>query len=132
MKFHRYKSFEQLVYVTLNVGLIAFYFGFSNGYFNSLNFDDVVRIYDLGGMDRAIAQAWTTGVLSLTGFTGTLLCSYLLRVLSRRECLLRVDAAIIIISLLLTIPNIWVLLACRAVQGVCIGVVSSLSPLVIR
>lgn len=128
----RYKDFNHLLLIMINVGLAPFFFGFSNGYFNALNFDDVVRIYGIEEFPRATTQGWLSGMMSLTGGIGALCSAYFLKHYSRKQCLIFVDVLTIIISIGLQIPNIWVLAVCRGVQGVCIGMISSYSPLIMR
>jgi hypothetical protein len=51
----KYKDYEFLNRVIMNVSLASAYSGYCLGYFNTLNFDDSVRIFSITA-DRALMQ----------------------------------------------------------------------------
>ena len=80
----RYKSYPYLLRLCLNICLSSFYFGFSNGYFNAINFDHIVQIFHIEKYPKAAAQGILTGFMSVTGGLGAFSSSYLLQKFSRK------------------------------------------------
>ena len=53
--------------------------------------------------------------------------------ISRRKLMMGLDFVIITNTLILILmPHLWILVCCRIIQGICIGIISSASPLYIR
>lgn len=127
-----YKSYAQLLKMVINVGLSSFYFGFSLAYFNAINFDDIVQIYQLQGFDRSMTQGWITGCISAAACLGALISTYLINNFSRIQCIMMINFIIFGNTILLMIPHVIVLIVCRLIQGLCIGILSSAAPLFIR
>ena len=83
----RYKSYPLMLKIALNTCLSSFLFGYSNGYFNAISFDDIVDIYGLEEYPRATVQGILTGILSFTGGIGAFCSSYMLSTFTRKQCL---------------------------------------------
>lgn len=128
----RYKSYDHLLHVTINIALSPINFGFSNGYFNSISFKDISTIFSIGGRSLSAMQGLLTGCLSFTGGLGAFWSSALLSRRSRKECLQILSVFMIAICVLLMIPNLYILLIARCLQGICIGMITAIGPIFIR
>lgn len=128
----RYRSFDHLLKVVLNVCLSPFTYGFANGYFNSISIYDIAKIYEVEGYSLSTLQGVITGVLPFTGGIGAYFTSYMLNRFSRKQMFEILAVYTFFIHLLLMIPNIYVLFAARALEGLSIGMISAITPLYIR
>lgn len=128
----RYRSYDHLLSIVINIALSPFNFGFSNGYFNSISFKDISAIYGLEGESLTAMQGILTGCLSFTGGLGAFWSSVLLSRCSRKQGLQILSISMILICLLLMIPNLPILLIARCLQGICIGMVTAIGPIFIR
>lgn len=128
----RYRSYNHLLGLTINICLSSFLFGYVTGYFNSIKFDDIVRIYNIKDYSLSTIQGVLTGVISLTGGVGAYFTSSLLLNFSRKECFQIISTCTIVICLVMMIPNLTVLFIARLIQGLLTGVAAVLTPLYIR
>lgn len=130
-KAKKYKSLNRLIALTTNCGLSAFFYGFCCTYFNAVAFRDIIKIYHIESFPRAATEGLLTGCISFTGALGSILSLCLVERISRRKCLMIMSGIAIALSLLLMIPNIWVLATVRLLQGIVIGIISCITPLYI-
>ena len=79
----RYKSFTHIASVISSFALGAFYFGYSMGYFSSIDFDTIMKIYGIE-WERTTAQGVLTGCLPIGGGIGALSSNILTQKFSRR------------------------------------------------
>lgn len=127
-----YRSRPHLLKITLNICLSSFYFGYSNGYFNSIPFDGIVQIYSLQHYSKPQMQGFLTGCLSITGALGAYLSSFLLQRCSRLQSVYFLAYFYVATGLLLQFPHIAFLIMGRILQGICIGMCSAVVPLYLR
>lgn len=80
----KYKSLSLLIKLALNCGLSAFYYGYCLTYFNSINYQHIVSIFNLEDYPRALTQGCLTGSTFFTGAIGTILSTQLINRFSRR------------------------------------------------
>ena len=128
----RYKSYNYLFKVCLNICLTSFTFGYGNGNFNSIAFDDIIDIYNLHQYPRASTQGFLTGSLSIMGGAGAFLSSYLLQKMSRKQSVEFLAWMSLCAGIILMIPHLGFLIIGRLIQGLCIGMCSTVAPLYLR
>ncbi len=128
----RYRSYHHLLLITINICLSPLTFGYSNGYFNSISFKDIIIIFDIQSQSLSTIQGILTGCLSFTGGLGAFWSSNLITRFSRKQCLQILSIFMILVSVLLMIRDVRVLMIARCLQGICIGMISAVSPVFIR
>jgi hypothetical protein len=79
----RYKSFMQLVIVVSTFALGTFYFGYAIAYFSSIDFDTLVKVYNID-WDKPTAKGLLTGCVPIGGGIGALASDILIKRFSRR------------------------------------------------
>lgn len=67
----------------LNVALAATFSGYVLAYFNTINFDDTIRIFSIT-YDRAVAQGFLSFIIALGAALGGYLASLMLSHYSRK------------------------------------------------
>lgn len=79
----RYKSFSQLLVVVATFALGTFYFGYAIAYFSSIDFDTLVKVYNID-WDKPTAKGLLTGCVPIGGGIGALASDILIKRFSRR------------------------------------------------
>lgn len=131
-KIPKYNSLSRLIALTTNCGLSAFYYGYCLTYFNAIPFRDIIKIYHIEHFPKAATEGLLTGCVSITGALGSILALVMVDRLSRRKFLMAMSAISILLSLVVLIPDIWVLAIVRLIQGLVIGTISCITPLYIN
>jgi MFS family permease len=128
----RYNSYRHLLFVTLNICLSSWIFGVCNGYFNSIKFADISNIYQLDGYPLSTVQGVLTGIISFTAGIGAYLSKYLLNYFTRKRCFEILSIATILTCILVQYPTLPILFISRCLQGMIIGMISSVTSIYVR
>lgn len=79
----KYRSFFRILLVISNVSLSSFYFGYTIIYLSVLDFNLVIRIFDIN-ISRSLAEGLITSCVPIGGLIGAYFSSYFIKHLSRR------------------------------------------------
>lgn len=124
-KERKYKSFFKLLGLTAAAGLSAFYYGYCITYFNSISFKDIVGIYSLHFFNQSLTEGLITASINFAGAFGSLIAVPLGIKVTNRICLLVSAYMAVILGFVILIPNIWILVGVRLLQGLAIGITSA-------
>ncbi len=124
--------------VVATFALGTFYFGYTIAYFSSIDFDTLIKVYDIS-WGRTTAQGILTGCVPIGGGIGALASDILMKRFSRRYDIFKLRQYIFVVNalafatgLLLYIQNAYVLLLIRVIQGLCVGFYSAITPVIIK
>jgi predicted MFS family arabinose efflux permease len=81
---------------------------------------------------QSVAEGLLIGCVPIGGGIGALSSYYLLKKFSRKSCILIVNCFAFVIGFILFIPNAYMLLFVRFLQGMCAGLFSSITPLIMK
>lgn len=81
---------------------------------------------------KSVAEGLLIGCVPIGGGLGAFLSYYLLKRFSRKSSILIVNCFAFIIGLILYIPNAYIFLFVRFCQGICAGLFSSITPLMMK
>lgn len=115
----------------INISLSSLYFGYTIIYLNVIDFATVMDIFGIT-MERSQAQGFLTFCVPLGGLFGSLLSSYFLKNVSRRNSILYINYAAFLIGCLIFFADLKLYMILRVCQGMCAGLFSAIVPLLIK
>lgn len=134
----KHKSTYQLILISLTIALSSFYFGYTLIYMGAIPFKSIMLIYSIT-MNEGTAQGILNGCIPIGALFGALGSSLLINRSSRRYSLylcrnsiLITNALAFLIGLLIYIQNFYSFLFFRLLQGVFVGIFSTVAPMMIR
>ena len=124
--------------VAININLSSLMSGYMIAYFNTITFDDTMKIFNIT-QDRALMLGLLSFLMTLGAGFGGYLSSFFVMKYSRmyiyiykRQCSLYIAYFAIISTLFLQTGNIYIIVLCRLMQGITIGVTSMLRVLYVK
>lgn len=123
--------FRLFLIVTL-ITLAAFYFGFSLSYLSTIPKTTLVKFYGPLITSSNSTLPVLTGAMPVGGIFGALLANIVMRRFTRRNFLAFVNVLALSTNLLIQITNIWVLLICRLITGILVGLYMGIVSLYIK
>lgn len=127
----RYQSFPKVLLLMINISLSSLYFGYTIIYLNVIDFATVMDIFGIT-MEKSQAQGFLTFCVPLGGLFGSLLSSYFLKNVSRRNSILYINYAAFLIGCLIFLADLKLYMILRVCQGMCAGLFSAIVPLLIK
>ncbi len=118
--------------IAINISLSSFYFGYCVVYFGQLDNETILDIINFDDLDVNVAKGLLNGCIPIGALFGALFSSVLLKCFSRKNCLLVTNLAAFIVGGLIYIHNFYSLMVFRIMQGVMVGIYTSIAPLIIK
>jgi MFS family permease len=123
----RYKSYSQIILIVVNLSLSNLYFGYCLVYISTIDFNEVIEIFSIS-LESSTAKGILTGCIPVGAGIGALLGLKLIHVFSRRNFVLFINLIAIMAGSLIYITNFGVLICMRVIQGICVGLYTSIIP----
>lgn len=79
----KYKDYDFIWKVIVNISLASTYSGYCLGYFNTINFDDTIKIFSIQA-DRALMQGTLTFCVAIGAGLGGYYANHIISRYSRR------------------------------------------------
>lgn len=79
----KYKDYDYIFKVVLNISLASAYSGYTLAYFNTINFDHTIQIFDIHH-DRAVMQGLLSFCVAIGAAAGGYLATFVIRNFSRK------------------------------------------------
>ncbi|KRX03282.1 Major facilitator superfamily domain, general substrate transporter [Pseudocohnilembus persalinus] len=120
-----------LVFVqAISACLGSFYFGYALGELNMAE-GTLMSVYNITS-NQDLYYGMLTSAVPLGAVLGCLIVGYMLDSFGRRMTFIIIDIIAIGISFIFLISNFWVSVVCRFIQGILVGVNSTVVPLYLR
>ena len=125
--------------IIFNIALSSFYFGYAMVYLPAIDFSAIYKLYSIP-INYQVAQGILVASIAIGGGLGAVSSSLLISsfsrryhfILSFRNCLLIINALAILAGLLLFIQQFQIFVFARLFQGYCVGLLSSVAPLMMK
>ena len=127
----KWKSESFILKVVLNTCISSAVSGYFLAYFNTISFRDTQHIFNIQH-DPALMQGLLTFCIPLGSALGGCLSNILTNHYSRMECNLIIAYMALAATIFLQSGNIFILMICRLLQGVYMGVASVVRPVYIK
>lgn len=100
-------------------------------YLPAMDFQAIYSLYHIN-ITYSVAQGILVACVPIGGGLGAVSSSLLIQKFSRRNCLLIVNAFVILATLMLGVKNFQFFVLARLFQGYCTGLLSSIAPLMMK
>ena len=122
----------KLTLIVTLISLSSFYFGYCLTYLSTIPKSTLAKYYGILITSSDSTLPILTGAMPVGGIFGSLLANLVMRKFTRRNFLVFVNCIALFINLLIQVTNIWVLLFCRLVTGILVGLYMGIVPLYIK